>query len=136
MQPHPTLLNPGSPFVASRVPCAARPLAIHNGSRLFLISPTKNSNAIAKPLPVRRRRPVGEGSRPEMVDEKVAADRQRKAGLTGLRAQNVRVEQAQVGPFVELALIGYAPQHFALDQQAKASETLRFHPFPFVRFAK
>jgi len=47
------------------------------------------------------RRTVGEGARAEMVDEQIAAAGQGEAGLAGLGAEDVGVEQAQVGPAVE-----------------------------------
>ena len=39
--------------------------------------------------------------RPKVVDEQVAAAGEGKAGLAGLHAQDVGVEEGEVGPFVE-----------------------------------
>jgi hypothetical protein len=55
-----------------------------------------------------------------MMHEKVSAHRQRVTKLADLGTQNIRVEQAQVGPRVEgrADLVQYA----ALDQQAEPAQ--------------
>src|ERR1043166_5734478 len=74
-----------------------------------------------------RRRRVCEGPRPEMVYKHVARPHQLEAGFPGLGAQDVRVEQAQVRPLVELSadLVEYR----ASDEQAEALKTGRLDEF-------
>jgi len=52
------------------------------------------------------------------------------ADLPGLRAEDVGVEQAQVGERIEVR--ADAIDHLALDQQAEAAEPIRSHPLVLV----
>ena len=79
---------------------------------------------------------MGERPGAEVVDEEVAANGELEAGLTGLGAEDVGVEETHVGPFFKLPLICDAAQNFALKQETEAAETLGFEPFALGRFAK
>ena len=62
------------------------------------------SSTILSPLLARflqLRRSMGKRPRAEVVDEQIAAAGEGEVGLAGLDAQDVGVEQGQVGPFVE-----------------------------------
>src|SRR5579884_3877972 len=77
----------------------------------------------------RSRRPVGERPRAEMMDKEVAAAGKRVAGLSGLGAQDIRIEQAQVGPRFQRP---NARQHLTLEQQTEAAQALDLQPVSLV----
>jgi hypothetical protein len=54
-------------------------------------------------------------------DEQVAAAGEGEAGLAGLHAQDVGVEEGEVGPFVEGGEADFF-QHLPLDEDAEAAE--------------
>ena len=79
---------------------------------------------------------VSKNARAKMVNEQIAANRERVARFLRLGTQNVGVEQPQIAPLVELALTVDLAQHVAFHQKAEAAESLGFEPLAFVRLAK
>ena len=56
------------------------------------------------------------------------------AGGRSLAADNIRVEQTQIGEFVEIALLSRPSVHFAFEHHAEAAQTLGLQPFALVFF--
>jgi hypothetical protein len=71
--------------------------------------------------------------RSKMMHEAIPATGQREPRLPRLRAQDVGIKQAQIGPRLQFdANLG---QHLALEQQAKPAEPVRVQPLttgPFL----
>src|SRR5260370_41873476 len=67
-----------------------------------------------------------------MVQKQIPAARQRESRLAGLGAQEIGVEQGQVGRLTQMA---NALEHLALDQQAKAPEPFDLDPLALMVLA-
>src|SRR5262249_55039490 len=65
-----------------------------------------------------------------MVNEEIATAGKAISGLTCLDAQDIRIEQAKIGPFFEIN-DSDALNHFTLQQQTESTQPFRLHPFAF-----
>jgi hypothetical protein len=67
---------------------------------------------------------------PEMMHEAIPATTQCEPRLAGLVAQDVGIEQAQIGPRLQFdADLG---QHLAFEQEAKPAQPIHRHPLSLV----
>ena len=70
----------------------------------------------------------------EVMDEQITAEGQRETRLSRLAAEDIRVEQPQVGQVIELAMLLYLLEDLAFQKKAEAAEPVDLDRFAALLF--
>jgi hypothetical protein len=79
---------------------------------------------------------MGKNPAAKMVDVQIARTHERVAGLPRLVAEDIRIEQPQVGPFAQRPRGRDLAQDLTLEQEAEAAQPFDLHPLAAVLFPK